>query len=66
MPFSSDSSKKRIEYRPPDPSSNPYLSFVGVLAAGLDGLTKKIDPGNPEDRDVYELDLKSKSKIPSI
>ncbi|MGC8682008.1 MAG: glutamine synthetase family protein [Candidatus Acidifodinimicrobium sp.] len=66
VPFSSDSSKKRIEYRPPDPSSNPYLSFVGVLAAGLDGLTKKIDPGNPEDRDVYELDLKSKSKIPSI
>jgi len=46
---------KRIEYRPPDPSCNPYLCFAAILAAGLDGVRKKIDPGDPLDEDVYKL-----------
>lgn len=55
VPFSEVQDKKRIEYRPPDSSSNPYLAFTAVVAAGLDGIIKKIDPGDPEERNVYEL-----------
>ncbi|MEM4653046.1 MAG: type I glutamate--ammonia ligase [Candidatus Nezhaarchaeales archaeon] len=46
---------KRIEYRPPDPSTNPYLCFAAILAAGLDGIKKKIDPGDPVDENIYQL-----------
>ena len=47
---------KRIEYRPPDPSANPYLALPAMLAAGLDGIKKKIDPGDPIDENVYMMD----------
>ncbi|RLF17271.1 MAG: type I glutamate--ammonia ligase [Thermoprotei archaeon] len=50
-----DASSKRIEYRPPDPSCNPYLALVAMLAAGIDGINKRIDPGDPVDANVYEL-----------
>lgn len=46
---------KRVEYRPPDTSCNIYLAFAAMLAAGLDGIKKKIDPGEPCDEDVYKL-----------
>ena len=46
---------KRIEYRPPDPSANPYLAFAAMLLAGLDGIEKRIDPGEPLDKDIYSL-----------
>ncbi len=46
---------KRIEYRTPDPSCNPYLAFSAILLAGLDGIDKKIDPGDPIDEDVYKI-----------
>jgi len=46
---------KRVEYRPPDPSANPYLCFAAILAAGLDGIKKKIDPGDPVDENIYLL-----------
>ncbi|MEM0217493.1 MAG: type I glutamate--ammonia ligase [Candidatus Nezhaarchaeales archaeon] len=46
---------KRVEYRPPDPSANPYLCFAAILAAGLDGIRKKIDPGDPVDENIYQL-----------
>ena len=46
---------KRVEYRPPDPSCNPYLAFAAMLAAGLDGISKKIDPGDPVDENIYHL-----------
>ena len=48
-------SSKRIEFRSVDPSCNPYLAFSCILMAGLDGIKKKIDPGDPVDEDVYEL-----------
>jgi len=46
---------KRIEYRTPDPSCNPYLAFAAMLCAGLDGIKRKIDPGDPVDEDLYHL-----------
>ncbi len=45
---------KRIEFRPPDPTCNPYLAFSAMLLAGLDGIQNKIDPGSPSDFDLYE------------
>jgi len=47
--------EKRIEYRPPDPLANPYLAISAVILAGLDGVKKKIDPGDPVDKDIYHL-----------
>ena len=46
---------KRIEFRVPDPSSNPYLAFSAMLMAGLDGIRNKIEPADPVDKDLYEL-----------
>jgi glutamine synthetase len=46
---------KRVEYRPPDPSCNPYLAFAAMLMAGLDGVKKKIEPGDPVDENIYHL-----------
>lgn len=53
---------KRIEYRPPDPSANPYLAFAGVLAAGMDGVKKKKEPGDPVDADVAKMDVKKRKE----
>ena len=56
IPRYSDSPKaKRIEYRCPDPTANPYLAFSAMLMAGLDGIKNRIDPGDPSDFDLYEL-----------
>ncbi len=55
--YSSSPSAKRIEYRSPDPTGNPYLSFSAMLMAGIDGVINKIDPGTPMDMDLYESDV---------
>lgn len=55
-------SSKRIEFRAPDPSANPYLAFSAIIAAGLDGIKNKIDPGNPINENIYKMsDHKRKS-----
>jgi glutamine synthetase len=46
---------KRIEFRAPDPSCNPYLAFSAIVAAGLDGMRKKIEPGDPVDENIYKM-----------
>ncbi|MBA2768582.1 MAG: type I glutamate--ammonia ligase, partial [Sporichthyaceae bacterium] len=46
---------KRIEFRCPDPSSNPYLAFSAMLLAGMDGIKNKVEPPTPIDKDLYEL-----------
>jgi glutamine synthetase len=46
---------KRAEFRTPDPSANPYLAFAAMVSAGLDGIKKKLDPGDPVNQDIYEL-----------
>ena len=67
IPMYSESPKsKRIEYRPPDPSSNPYLAFAAMLMAGLDGIENKIDPGQPLDKDIYGLPPEELKNIPCL
>lgn len=67
IPMYSESPKaKRIEYRPPDPSCNPYLAFAAMLMAGLDGIENKIDPGQPLDKDIYGLPPEELSSIPCL
>ena len=63
--YSSSPKAKRIEFRCPDPSSNPYLCFPALLMAGLDGIKNKIDPGTPLDKDLYELEPAEARKIKS-
>ena len=53
---------KRLEYRVPDPASNPYLVFTAVLAAGLDGIKKKIEPGDPIQEDIYKMSKSERKK----
>jgi len=53
--YSKSPRAKRIEFRAPDPSCNPYLAFAALLMAGLDGVQNRIDPGEPADKDLYEL-----------
>ena len=53
--YTTTPSAKRVEYRPPDPTCNPYLAFAAMLMAGMDGVVNKIDPGEPLDVDLYDL-----------
>jgi glutamine synthetase len=53
--YSTAPKSKRLEFRPPDPSANPYLAFSALMMAGLDGIQNRIDPGLPMDVDLYEL-----------
>ena len=67
IPVYSESPKaKRLEFRPPDPSCNPYLAFSAMLMAGLHGIKQKIDPGKPLDKDIFELDAEEAASIPSM
>jgi len=63
--YSNNPKSKRIEFRCPDPSCNPYLAFAAMLMAGLDGIAKKIDPGEPIDKDIYELGAHESNGVPS-
>jgi glutamine synthetase len=64
--YSADPKAKRVEFRPPDPSCNPYMAFAAMLMAGLDGIAHKMDPGLPMDKDIYELDPEELASIPSM
>jgi glutamine synthetase len=56
---------KRLEFRCPDASTNPYLAFSAMLMAGIDGIKNQIDPGAPMDKDIYSLSPEELAKIPS-
>jgi len=67
IPMYSKSEKaKRLEFRTPDPSCNPYYAFAGMLMAGLDGIEKKIEPPPPLDKDLYNLEPEEAAKIKSV
>ncbi|MEV5827166.1 type I glutamate--ammonia ligase [Spirillospora sp. NPDC052242] len=57
---------KRVEFRVPDPSCNPYLAFSAMLMAGLDGIKNKIEPAEPVDKDLYELPPEEARAIPQV
>jgi glutamine synthetase len=64
--YSPNPKAKRIEFRPPDPSCNPYLAYSAMLMAGLDGIENKIDPGEPLDRDIYDMTPEELKNVPSM
>ncbi|MBI3252683.1 MAG: type I glutamate--ammonia ligase [Candidatus Omnitrophica bacterium] len=67
IPMYTDHPKaKRIEFRPPDPSCNPYLAFSAMLMAGLDGIQNRMDPGQPLEKNTYELEPEELAKIPTV
>jgi len=67
IPLYSKSPKaKRLEFRCPDPSANPYLAFSAMLMAGLDGIHNRIEPAAPVDKDLYDLPPEELSKVPQV
>ena len=63
--YTSSPKAKRVEFRCPDPTANPYLAFTAILMAGLDGVKNKIDPGEPTDINIYDAPPEILAKIPS-
>jgi glutamine synthetase len=67
IPLYSKSPKaKRLEYRCPDPSCNPYLAFSAMLMAGLDGIQNRIEPPKPLDKDLYDLPPEELAQVPQV
>lgn len=64
--YSRDPKSKRIEFRPPDPSCNPYLAFAAMLMAGIDGILNRIDPGKPLDKNIYDLPPEIAKEVPIL
>jgi glutamine synthetase len=64
--YSPSPKAKRVEFRCPDPASNPYLTFSAMLLAGLDGIQNKIDPGQPMDKNLYDLPPDEAAKIKTV
>lgn len=66
IPLTGNSPKaKRLEFRCPDATSNPYLAFAAMLCAGIDGIKNQIDPGEPLDKDIYDLTPEELANVPS-
>jgi glutamine synthetase len=67
IPLYSQSPKaKRLEFRCPDPSCNPYLAFSAMLLAGLDGVQNRIEPPDPVDKDLYDLPPEELAEVPQV
>lgn len=64
--YSKAPAARRIEFRTPDPSCNPYLAFAACLQAGLDGVRNKIEPPEPMDKDLYDLEPEDKAQVTSV
>jgi len=64
--YSENPKTKRVEYRPPDPAANPYVAFAAMMMAGLDGIQNKIDPGEPLDKNIYELPPEELKRVPNV
>jgi len=66
IPLASSPAGKRVEVRFPDPSANPYLAFTAMVMAGLDGIKNKINPGDPVDKNLYDLPPAELQQIPTV
>jgi glutamine synthetase len=66
IPVTKNAKAKRVEFRAPDASSNPYLCYAAILMAGLDGIQNRIDPGEPQDKDLYELPAEEARHIKQV
>jgi glutamine synthetase len=66
IPYVSNPKARRIEVRFPDSTANPYLAFSAMMMAGLDGIMNKIDPGEPMDKDLYDLPPEEEKKIQTV
>ena len=66
IPYVTSPKGKRIETRFPDPTANPYLAFAALLMAGLDGIKNEIDPGDPADKDLYDLPPEEQAAFPTV
>lgn len=66
IPYVASPKGRRIEARFPDPTANPYLAFSALMMAGLDGIQNKIHPGDPADKNLYDLPPEENAKIPTI
>ncbi|MEK7281482.1 MAG: type I glutamate--ammonia ligase, partial [Chloroflexota bacterium] len=64
--YSANPKTKRIEFRCPDPSCNPYLAFAAILMAGMDGIQRELDPGQPMDKDIYELPKEELAHVKTV
>ena len=64
--YSDSPTSKRVEFRTPDPSCNPYLAFSAMLMAGLDGIRNKTEPSDPLEKDIYELSPEETANIPAV
>jgi glutamine synthetase len=62
--YSPDPKAKRVEFRCPDPAANPYLCFAAMLMAGLDGIQRRINPGDPIDKNLYDLPPEEMAMVP--
>jgi glutamine synthetase len=62
--YSNSPKAKRLEFRCPDPTANGYMAFAALLMAAIDGIKNKIDPGQPLDKNIYELTPSEKEGIP--
>jgi glutamine synthetase len=63
--YSNNPKTKRLEFRCPDPSCNPYLAMAGILMAAIDGIQNKLDPGAPLDRDIYDMSPEELASVPT-
>ena len=66
IPFVQSDKARRIEVRFPDPTANPYLAFSAMMMAGLDGIQNKIHPGDPIDKNLYDLPPEEAKKVPNV
>ena len=66
IPYTANPKGRRLETRFPDPLANPYLAFSALLMAGLDGIQNKIHPGDPADKNLYDLPPEEDAKIPTV
>jgi glutamine synthetase len=66
IPYATSPKGKRVEVRFPDPTANPYFAFAAMLMAGIDGIQNKVHPGDPMDKNLYDLPAEELEGVPTV